>query len=113
MTRVMYYTDVQQNVQGNSEKHPLRTNIKKLQDLCELNQAKDFDHKCVCPYCGSLMENSPFEPSPIVICPKCFCSLERTEQNLDTTHICPNCNHLLNNDNECNRCGYSMGSDFD
>lgn len=68
--------------------------------------------KYVCPNCGSVMKKS-FGIQSTYYCPDCLSSIEEGEMNLDTDKICPNCGQFLDDENECTRCGYSMGRDFE
>jgi predicted RNA-binding Zn-ribbon protein involved in translation (DUF1610 family) len=68
--------------------------------------------KYVCPNCGSVMRKS-FGIQSTYYCPDCLSSIEEGEMNLDTDKICPSCSQFLNDENECIRCGYSMGRDFE
>ena len=70
------------------------------------------EEKYICPNCGTPMQKS-FPLNSIYFCPDCLSSIEETKLNLDTNSICPNCSQFLDNYNECRRCGYSMGTDFD
>ena len=72
----------------------------------------ETDEKCICPNCGEIMKRSLDASIPLYICPKCSCSIEKTDQNLDSDMTCPNCNQLLDG-SECPYCGYDLGSDFD
>jgi predicted RNA-binding Zn-ribbon protein involved in translation (DUF1610 family) len=67
--------------------------------------------KYVCPNCGAVMKKS-FGIQSTYYCPDCLSSIEEGEMNLDTDKVCPSCGQLLDDENECTRCGYSMGRDF-
>jgi len=68
--------------------------------------------KYICPNCGAVMKKS-FGVQATYYCPDCLSSIEEGEMNLDTDKVCPNCGQFLDDDNECTRCGYSMGRDFE
>ena len=70
------------------------------------------EKKCVCPNCGADMEKSPDVSFNLYVCPECGCTIEAKEQNFESPKTCPNCNQILDG-NECPRCGYDLGSDFD
>lgn len=70
------------------------------------------EEKYICPNCGAAMQKS-FPLTSVYFCPECLSSIEETKLNLDTNSICPNCGQLLDVENECRRCGYSLGTDFD
>jgi predicted amidophosphoribosyltransferase len=71
-----------------------------------------FSEKYVCPNCGASMRKS-FGIQSMYYCPECLSSIETGEMNLDTNKICPNCGQFLDDENECIRCGYSLGRDFE
>jgi len=68
--------------------------------------------KYICPNCGTVMKKS-LGIQATYYCPDCLSSVEEGEMNLDTDKVCPNCGQFLDDDNECTRCGYSMGRDFE
>jgi DNA-directed RNA polymerase subunit RPC12/RpoP len=72
----------------------------------------NFEEKYLCPNCGAQMQKS-YPLTSVYFCPECLSSVEETKINLDTNNICPNCGQFLDAQNECRRCGYSLGSDFD
>lgn len=74
--------------------------------------ASSLEEKYLCPNCGTPMQKS-FPLTTIYFCPDCLSSIEETKWNLDSNNICPNCSQFLNLENECMRCGYSLGRDFD
>jgi predicted RNA-binding Zn-ribbon protein involved in translation (DUF1610 family) len=73
---------------------------------------ENLAEKYVCPNCGSVMKKS-FGIQSTYYCPDCLNSIEERDMNLDTDKICPSCGQFLNEENECTRCGYSMGRDFE
>ena len=72
----------------------------------------ETNEKCICPNCGEIMKRSLDTSIPLYVCPKCSCTIEKTEQNLDSDMTCPNCNQFMDG-SECSYCGYDLGSDFD
>ncbi len=67
----------------------------------------------ICPNCGATMKQIVNSSGLFHICEKCGCTIEGKEQNFDSASICPNCHCLMDNDSECNHCGYDLGSDFE
>ncbi len=74
----------------------------------------DVEEKWICPNCGEKMQKIKDMTVPMYVCPACGCSVEASNQNYAIAEkICPNCSSVLGDDNECPRCGYDLGSDFD
>ena len=66
-----------------------------------------------CPNCGATMKKLTSESLSSYICPECGCAVEEIEQNFSLGRDCPNCHQVVDTNNECPRCGYDLGSDFD
>lgn len=69
----------------------------------------EMKDKWICPNCGTEMNKSP--DNSAYVCPECGCSIEAEEKNFESGNICPNCNQPMDG-NECQYCGYDLGSDF-
>ena len=76
-----------------------------------LETVVEEEKKCVCPNCGADMQESKDFGGNTYVCPECGCSIQADEHDYDAGGVCPNCNQLLEG-NECPRCGYDLGSDF-
>ena len=72
----------------------------------------ELEEKCVCPNCGANMAPSTEGGEEVYICQECGCTIEGGNENFDTSGYCPSCNQPLEG-NECSRCGYALGSDFE
>ena len=66
-----------------------------------------------CPNCGATMKKMVGEFGIYRVCSKCGCTLEGNEQHFESNHICPNCHQEIDDNSECTRCGYDLGSDFE
>lgn len=67
----------------------------------------------ICPNCGTEMKRLTNKSGLFHVCQKCGCTLEGREQNFGYEKICPNCHSTMDNSNECDYCGYDLGSDFE
>ena len=78
-----------------------------------MSEHKEMELKFVCPNCGGTMEPSKDDAVHTYVCKDCGCCIDRDEiYTIEDDRVCPNCNQPMNG-NECSRCGYDLGSDFE